>query len=75
MLASAGARVTVVDISPEMLRLDAELADGYVREWQLRMLPPERHVGYAIQWFSLAGTLLVIAVILSARSRKSCAAG
>ena len=57
------------------LLLDAELADGYVREWQLRMLPPERHVGYAIQWFSLAGTLFVIAVILSVRSRKSCAEG
>ena len=28
MLASAGARVTVVDISPEMLRLDAELAEA-----------------------------------------------
>ena len=28
MLASAGARVTVVDISPEMLRLEAELAEA-----------------------------------------------
>ncbi|SVC76365.1 uncharacterized protein METZ01_LOCUS329219, partial [marine metagenome] len=27
MLANAGARVTVVDISPEMLRLDQELAE------------------------------------------------
>ena len=28
MLANAGARVTVVDISPEMLRLDEELAEA-----------------------------------------------
>ena len=57
------------------LLLDAEMPDGYVRQWQLRMLSPERHVGYAIQWFSLAGTLLVIAVILSLRSRKFSAEG
>ena len=57
------------------LLLDAEMPDGYVRQWQLRMLSPERHVGYAIQWFSLAGTLLVIAVILGLRARKFSAEG
>ena len=52
------------------LLLDAELPDGFVREWQPRVLSPERHIGYAIQWFSFAGVLAVMAIVLSVRSRR-----
>ena len=42
---------------PKILLLDAGLADGYVRDWRPSGFPPERHLGYAVQWFALAATL------------------
>jgi surfeit locus 1 family protein len=43
-----------------LLLLDPTLADGYVRDWHPGGLTPERHLGYAVQWFALAATLLVL---------------
>jgi cytochrome oxidase assembly protein ShyY1 len=33
-------------------------------------LTPERHLGYAVQWFGLALAVLVAAIILTLRNRK-----
>jgi surfeit locus 1 family protein len=38
--------------------------DGFVREWRPALMEPEKHVGYAIQWFGLAATVVFIFVIL-----------
>ncbi len=64
------------------LLLAADQVDGFVREWQPRALTPERHVGYALQWFSLAAALVAItaavtarAVLRARRSRDGRAAG
>ncbi len=67
-------------IAPRVLRLDPErvqddagvmLAPG---ERDLDILPntvtPDRHLGYAVQWFGLALTVFVIAVVLTLRARK-----
>ena len=67
-------------IAPRVLRLDPErqrddagvlLAPG---ERDLDILPntmlPERHLGYAVQWFGLALTVLVVALILTFKLRK-----
>jgi len=44
---------------PFVLRLSPTAADGYGRDWQVRTgLTPERHLGYAVQWFALAAALL-----------------
>ena len=66
-------------IAPRVLRLDPArdkgdagvmLAPG---QRDLDILPntltPERHLGYAVQWFGLALTVFVIAVVLTARRR------
>jgi surfeit locus 1 family protein len=53
-------RVLGRPVYPQVVLLDPELPDGYVREWQPPGLPPERHLGYSVQWFSLAATLLVL---------------
>ncbi len=50
------------------LRLASEQRDGFVREWEPRTMAPEQHVGYAIQWFGLAGVLVAIAVVLGVAS-------
>lgn len=35
--------------------------------WQIVTMPPEKHRGYALQWFAFALTLLVISVALNRR--------
>ncbi len=53
------------------LLLDAEPANSnvsaYVREWSPHEIGPERHLGYALQWFALAFTLTIIFLVLSFR--------
>lgn len=39
---------------PVVLLLDADSGPGYVREWHAPGLPPERHIGYAVQWWAFA---------------------
>lgn len=43
---------------PVVVLLDAATGPGYVRDWQPPGLPPERHIGYAVQWWSFALLLL-----------------
>lgn len=43
-----------------LLLLAPELPDGYVRHWLSGLMPPAKHYGYALQWFSLALALSVI---------------
>ena len=51
-----------------VLWLDADAPAGFqARDWQPVAMPPRRHVGYAVQWFALALTALVIWVVLGVR--------
>ncbi|MFC7302412.1 SURF1 family protein [Cognatiluteimonas weifangensis] len=60
-------------LAPRVLKLDpAQALDagpGYVRDLDIlpNTLPPERHLGYAVQWFALAAAVLVTALVLSLR--------
>jgi surfeit locus 1 family protein len=51
----------------DLVLLDADQPDGYVRQWQAPGLPPLRHVAYAVQWFGLALALGVIYVVTNLR--------
>jgi len=44
----------------DLVLLDPGEPDGYVRSWAAPGFPPIRHIAYAVQWFCLALTLLVI---------------
>jgi surfeit locus 1 family protein len=57
-------------VYPQVLLLDPGLPDGFVRVWRPPGLPPEQHVGYALQWYALALTLLVCYVIVSLKRRR-----
>lgn len=49
-----------------ILLLDPGAEDGFERAWEARFgFGPERHVGYAVQWFALGLTLLVIYAVVS----------
>lgn len=40
------------------LELDADMTEGYTRDWQTTtLMPPQQHFGYAMQWFGLATAL------------------
>ena len=47
----------------DLVLLDPGEPDGYVRDWSPPGFPPMRHIGYAVQWFAMAATLLVIWVV------------
>ena len=43
-----------------IVRLDPGAPHGYRRAWQVVPFGPERHLGYAVQWFAMASALLAI---------------
>ena len=51
----------------DLVLLDPGEPDGYVRNWSAPGFAPMRHIAYAVQWFALALTLLVIYVVTNLR--------
>ena len=56
-------------LPPRLLKLDPALPLGYARDLEIlpNTLPPQKHLGYAVQWFGLAVAVLAIAVFLTFR--------
>ena len=52
-----------------LLLLDPEAPGGFVREWTNLGFPPQRHYGYAVQWFALAVAAIAIFVLVNRRRR------
>jgi len=59
-------------LAPRVFKLDPQLPLGFERDLDIlpNTLPPERHVGYAVQWFGLALAVLVTAAVLTWRRRR-----
>jgi surfeit locus 1 family protein len=62
-------RVLGTALYPGIVLLDAEQPEGYVRAWRPPGLAPDRHVGYSVQWYALALTLLVLWFVVNLRTR------
>ncbi len=62
-------RATSRDLFEGILLLSADAPLGYRRDWHPlpNTLPPERHRGYAVQWFALALAVLVVWAVLTFR--------
>lgn len=60
------------EVWPQVLRLDPAMKVGYERDLKVltNTLTPEKHLGYAVQWWGLAATVLGIALVLTLRSRS-----
>lgn len=57
---------------PGLLLLDASQPDGYERIWEAHLgFRPERHIGYAVQWFAFAVAAVILFVITSFRTKKA----
>lgn len=57
-------------VYPFIIRLDKQNTDGFVREWEIVSMLPERHVAYAIQWFAMAFVILVIFLALNLKKKN-----
>lgn len=58
-------------LHPQLLLLEDGQPDGFLREWRPDGLAPERHLGYAVQWFGLAATVFITWLVLSLKPRRS----
>ncbi len=52
-------------VLPFMIRLSNTEPHGWIRDWQIVAMPPERHQAYAFQWFSLAAMVVVVFMVTS----------
>ena len=52
-----------------LVLLDPDQPEGFERAWQQMhaSFGPERHIAYAVQWFGLAATVVIVFLILSFR--------
>ncbi|MDO6694354.1 SURF1 family protein [Aliiglaciecola sp. 3_MG-2023] len=51
------------EVLPMVLQLDPAFPIGFSRHWVPVVMAPEKHYGYAIQWFALAMACFVIYVV------------
>lgn len=58
-------RALATPLLPYVLLLDPVSPDGYERHWRPQTLPPERHRGYAVQWFALALAVVAVFVVVN----------
>lgn len=59
-------------LAPRVLRLDPDIHVGGERDLDVlpNTMPPERHIAYAVQWFAMAMTILIIAFLLTRRAKR-----
>ncbi|WP_018577084.1 SURF1 family protein [Legionella shakespearei] len=57
-------------VYPFIIRMDKQDAYGFVREWAIVSMPPQRHLAYALQWFAMAFVILIIFVALNLKKKN-----
>lgn len=62
--------VTGLAMQPLMLLQKSEEKDGLIRDWSKPDSGASKNIGYAIQWFSLAATALIIFIVLNVKRRN-----
>lgn len=60
---------------PYVLSLNPESQSSLQVNWQILNVDPNKHRGYAVQWFALALTLLIISVVLNRNPENKKARG
>ena len=58
-------------VYPFIIRLGQHEADGYVREWAIVSMPPQRHYAYALQWFAMALVILILFIALNTTKKEN----
>lgn len=63
--------VTDLELQPIMVLQKDKVEDGLIRVWDKPDSGASKNIGYAIQWFSLAATALIIFLVLNVRRKNS----
>jgi surfeit locus 1 family protein len=58
-------------VAPVLLRMDQQWDDGLVHEWELIPFGPQKHIGYAFQWFAMALALFIMSIAVYYSRRRS----
>ena len=71
-LRTLGSMLRLPALAPRVMRPQPDSTLGYARDFDIlpNTLPPERHLGYAVQWFGLAVTVLITALLLTFRRKR-----
>lgn len=56
---------------PFVLRLSPDPDSNLTRQWQSNFMGPDKHYGYAFQWFSLAAALTVIYLVVNTHANNN----
>ena len=57
-------------VYPFIIRLGEHEAGGYIRNWAVVAMPPERHYAYALQWFVMALIGFILFIALNTTTKK-----
>lgn len=57
-------------VYPFIIRLDKEDEHGFVRQWAIVSMPPQRHLAYAWQWFAMALVVFIIFIALNLKKNE-----
>ena len=52
-------------LQPFVILLDADSEAGFVRDWYIKKISPEKNISYAVQWFALALALVIIFIVVN----------
>lgn len=58
-------------IYPYLLNLSPDSPAAYEVKWQIVVMSPDKHMGYAVQWFAFALTLLILFVALNRQKKNN----
>lgn len=53
-----------ISIEPYLLRLDENVMDSFEVDWTWVSMSPDKHLGYAFQWFGLSLAFLIISLFV-----------
>lgn len=62
---------TGLNLQPILVLQNNKLDDGLIRQWDRPDSGAERNLGYAVQWFSLAATVIIIFLVLNVKRKYS----
>ena len=63
--------VTGLKMQPIMVLQKDTMKDGLIRDWSKPDSGASKNIGYAIQWFSLAATAIIIFLVLNVKRKNS----
>jgi len=55
---------TQMNFPDYIIWLPSDQQIGFVKDWSIEVMQPERHIAYAVQWFAMAAILLICGIII-----------